>query len=332
MKRKRIPAAVSAALFGLTVMTVSIAYAQGGGFLPDQSVLYDDAATLARLVPAVLAISMLVGIFFGRRSTARRPEPVGETVVRHDVGGVMSHWVNTVGFVIGMITGAIALRWISRPDDMRLVWQLHFVGSGLVVFAVGSHIAENVIAGGFGLLPRSFKDVLHGLGETLEYAGIWGPDGAVFHLPLPKAIRQPLAETFESFGVNPPKRTGKYLSAEKVLSYTPWAIIVGVMLVTGSVKVFRYIMPIAPDLVAQMSKLHDIFTIVAIVMLGIHLSALFLVPRHWPLVVSMFTTRISTRYVEKYHSLWLNDLKTAAQQAEPAQSAQAKPAEGKARA
>jgi len=327
VKRTRIPAAVSAALFGLTVMTVSIAFAQGGGFLPEQSVLYDDAATLARLITAVLAISMLAGIFFGRRSTARKPEPVGDSVVRHDVGGVMSHWVNTVGFVLGMITGAVALRWISRPDDMRIVWQLHFVGSGLVVFAVGSHIAENVIAGGFGLCPRSFTDVLHGLGETLEYAGIWGPDGAVFHLPLPKAIREPLAETFESFAINPPKRAGKYLAAERVLSYTPWAIIIGVMLVTGSLKAFRYIMPIAPDWVAQASKLHDIFTIVAIVMLGIHLSALFLVPRHWPLVVSMFTTRISTKYVEKYHPLWLKDLQTQAQQAKPA-----KPAAGKAQA
>ena len=66
-----------------------------------------------------------------------------------------------------------------------------------------------------------------------------------------------------------------------------------------------------------MSTLHDQFTIVAIVMLGVHLAAVLLVPNHWPMLISMFTTRIPRAYVEKEFVNWANELKAG----EPAANA-----------
>ncbi|MBI5653756.1 MAG: hypothetical protein HZC40_25400 [Chloroflexi bacterium] len=75
---------------------------------------------------------------------------------------------------------------------------------------------------------------------------------------IPKAIRTTLAETFKAFGFKQPKNLGKYLPAEKVFSYTPWAIIVTVIIVTGLIKSFRYLYPIPPTFIAQVTTLHGV--------------------------------------------------------------------------
>jgi cytochrome b subunit of formate dehydrogenase len=262
----------------------------------------------------VAALGIGFGIWQGKTSM-RRPKsaPDSPSVTRHDFGTVVAHWLNGIGFIAGMLTGAIILRWLQRPDELRNIFVIHYVGSSLVIFAVASHLAQNAVTGGTGLIPRSFRDIREGLGELVEYTGIFGSRGAAFGLRLPKAIRQPIAEIFASFGIAPPRRMGKFLPAEKVFSYTPWAIIIGVMTLTGLVKVFRYLYPISPSFVAQMTVLHDLFTVVALVMLAIHLSALLLVPRNWPLLVSMFTTRISRKTVELLHPAWFKELQAAEQ-------------------
>jgi hypothetical protein len=183
------------------------------------------------------------------------------------------------------------------------------------------------------LIPRRLNDVTEALGELTEYAGLYGPDGAAFRLNLPKGIRNTFAETFRSFGIRPPKQLGKYLPAEKVLSYLPWAIIIGTMVITGLIKSFRYLYPIPPTFIATVSTLHDLSAYASVIMLVIHLCAVLLIPRHWPLVVSMFTTRIPRQFVEKYHPLWFKDLvaKEQGTTAAPAPAAKvAKPAQTKA--
>ena len=86
------------------------------------------------------------------------------------------------------------------------------------------------------------------------------------------------------------------------------------MVVTGLVKALRYLYPFPPTFVAQMSFLHDLFTGLAVIMLAIHLAAVTLAPRNWPLLISMFTTRVSRKHVEKWHPLWLQQLKATEMQ------------------
>jgi cytochrome b subunit of formate dehydrogenase len=263
----------------------------------------------------------------------RQPKssPNSPVVIRHDIGSVLAHWSNGIGMMTGMVTGAIVLRWVPRPDEMRLIFAIHYLGSALIVFAIAAHLTQNAITGGLGLIPRSLKDVGQALGNLVEYTGLFGPDGAVAGLNLPKGLRKPFAEIFVSFGIAPPRRMGKFLPAEKLFSYVPWLVIIAVMTITGLIKVFRYLYPLPPDFIAQVTAIHDLFTVVSIVMLGIHLAALFLAPSHWPLVGSMFTTRVKRSYVEKHHPAWLNELQAEEKQKLPAANAEltAKPSQAK---
>jgi cytochrome b subunit of formate dehydrogenase len=316
------------------VVAVSSVFAQGGvpGGFPPQSALYNDALLLARALPFVALIGIVVGIWLGKTSM-RQPKsaPDSPVVIRHDIGAVLAHWSNGVGMMIGMITGAIVLRWVARPDEMRLIFAIHYVGSGLIVFAIAAHLTQNAVTGGMGLIPRSLKDAGEALGNLVEYTGLFGPDGAVANINLPKGLRKPFAEILASFGIAPPKRQGKFLPAEKLFSYVPWLVIIAVMTVTGLIKAFRYLYPLSPDFIAQVSAIHDLFTVVSIVMLGIHLAALFLAPSHWPLVGSMFTTRVKRSYVERHHPEWLRQLQ--AEEKQPAAAASvdvnAKPSQAK---
>jgi hypothetical protein len=176
------------------------------------------------------------------------------------------------------------------------------------LFGVVAHLSQNGITGGLGLLPRSLKDFRDGLAEMVEYTGVFGPQRAVFGINLPKFIRETFGETFSAFGLRPSKKLGKFLPVEKVFSYTPWAIIITVIVVTGLIKSFRYLYPIPPPFVQQVTTLHDIFGYAAVAMLGIHLAAILLVPRNWPLLIAMLTTRISRKHVQDWHPLWYKEL------------------------
>lgn len=308
---KRIQMAIVAAAFGVFVITVGTVFAQGGvpvGF-PPQTNLYEDAVLLARILPVVAALGIGFGIWQAKASL-RQPKssPKSPYVIRHDVGTIVSHWVNGIGMIIGMITGLMILRWLPRPDALRALFAIHYVGAGMVLFGVVTHLAQNGITGGMGLLPRSFKDLRDGLAEMVEYTGIFGPQRAVFGIKLPKFIRETLGETFSAFGLRPTKKLGKFLPVEKVFSYTPWAIIITVIVITGLIKSFRYLYPIPPTFVQQITTLHDIFGYAAVAMLGIHLAAILLVPRNWPLLIAMLTTRISRKHVQDWHPLWYNEL------------------------
>lgn len=314
---KRILIATGAALFGILAVTLGTAFAQGGvpsGFPPETD-LFNDAVLLARIVPLVAALGIGFGVWQARRSL-RQPKsaPNSPTVIRHDFGTVVAHWTNAIGFITGIITGLIILRWLPRPDAMRGVFALHYVGASLAVFGIASHLTQNSVTGGMGLIPRSLQDLRNGVAEIGEYLGFFGPDGAVFGIKLPKFIRDTFGETLVIFGLKPTKKIGKFLPIEKVLSYTPWSIIIGVIVVTGLIKSFRYLYPIPPTFIASVSLLHDIFAYAAVVMLVIHLAAVLLVPRNWPLLVSMFTTRVSRRHVQLWHPVWFKEL-TAKEQA-----------------
>jgi cytochrome b subunit of formate dehydrogenase len=308
-------------VIGVWVVTLGTAYAQGvapGGF-PPQTDLYNDAVVLARVLPLVLVAGIGFGVWQARVSL-RQPKsaPNLPYVIRHDLGTVVSHWSNAIGFILGIVTGAIILRWLPRPDAVRGVFAIHYVAAGLVVFGIAGHLSQNAVTGGMRLIPRSLKDIRDGLGEIVEYTGVYGPSGAAFGIRLPKVMRETLGMTFTAFGLKPTKKIGKFLPVEKTFSYVPWAIIIAVIVITGLIKSFRYLYPIAPTFIEQVTFVHDLFAYLAVAMLVIHLAAILLVPSHWPLLISMFTTRISRRFVQQWHPVWFKELTAQEQPVAPA--------------
>jgi cytochrome b subunit of formate dehydrogenase len=106
-----------------------------------------------------------------------------------------------------------------------------------------------------------------------------------------------------------------------MLSYPPWFILMAVIVVTGIIKLLKYIYTIPGSIVTTATTIHDLATYAIGVMLIFHLLPLLLVPANWPLLLSMFKSTVPRAYVEERHPVWYKRLKVAQrQQPEPART------------
>ena len=273
-----------------------------------ESMLFNDALTFARLAPFIAAIGILVGIWQARNAArAGGDRIVGQSVVRHDRGTTVAHWVNATGSIVSLATGAIILGWVHWPAEIRVIFLLHFVGAALKLYAVPNHLTRHGVAGGFGLIPRSWAALRDTMTEMFEYAGVFGRGRAAFGIPWPKGFRQPIARYLRGLGLKKPEG-GKYLAAEQTLSYPVWGILTVVVVITGLIKTLRYVYPMPSAFIGATTMVHDLAAIGIAVMLVIHLAPLLLVPGNWPLLKSMFTTRVPVQYVKEHHPAWYQQL------------------------
>lgn len=295
-------------LIGWSV-AVSVVGAQSAtqGPLTPESALFQDALLLARAIPFLAALGIVMGILQAR-ATAKRGSPVvGQEVIRHDRGTTMAHWLNALGFFIGFGTGAVLLKWVAAPIDLRTTFALHYIGSGLIIYAVFNHLSQHIISGGYGLIPKRLSVIRDVVTETLEYAGVFGPERAVFRINWPKAIRQPIARYLRALGLKKPA-VDKYVANEQLLSYTVWAVLTILIVGTGLIKALRYVYEMPTPFIGTMTMIHDATAIAIGVMIIIHLLPLTLVPANWPMLKSMFTTKVSLKHVQEHHPLWYQRL------------------------
>ena len=276
---------------------------------PPQTALFNDALFLARVTPFLIALGIVVGIVQARAAARGDGEAVvGEQVRRHDTGTIIAHWMNAFGLILGLVTGAMILQWTERALEVRLVFVIHYFGAALTLFAIFNHLTRHGVSGGAGLIPKRFTVIRDLIGELLEYTGLFGPEGAALRIPWPKAIRQPIARYVRALLGYRPSEHHKYLATEQILSYPPWATLIGLITVTGLIKVLRYIYPMPSEFIASVTAIHDLTAIAIGVMLVIHLLPLLLVPANWPLLLSMFRTTVPRKYAESRHPLWYKTL------------------------
>jgi hypothetical protein len=289
--------------------------AQGPGRDPGsmpQSAVFGTSLSFARILPFIIALGILGGLYRGRsqrRQTA--DEPLRHGVLRHARADIGLHWLNALGFLIGLGTAAMLLRWLARSLSLQTIYVLHYVGAGLITYAVSSFATYALVGGHSGLLPTR-RDIPAALGELVSYLGIFGERGA-FGIRLPTAIARPIARLFVTFGIRKPKQVGKYLATEKALSLPVWAVLVGLILATGLVKTLRYAWPIPTGFVAAATWVHDISSVAIVVWLFVHVASTALVPRNWPLLKSMVTSRVSEEYVKQHHPVWYRELSAGGQ-------------------
>jgi cytochrome b subunit of formate dehydrogenase len=138
--------------------------------------------------------------------------------------------------------------------------------------------------------------------------GLFGPEGAAFRLPIPKGLRQPIARYVRGLLGYKPHDSGKYLATEKILSYPPWAILIGTIVVTGLIKLAKYVYPIPLTWVSTATIIHDLATLWIGIMLIIHMLPLLTVPANWPLLMSIFRSTVPRSYVERRHAQWYKQL------------------------
>jgi len=288
---------------------------------PPQTALFNDSLFLARAVPFLIALGIVVGIVQARAAARGGGDAIlGEQVRRHDTSTLIAHWMNAFGLIVGLVTGAMILRWTDRALEFRLVFILHYIGAALTLFAIFNHLTRHGVSGGAGLIPKRFGVIRELIGELLEYTGLFGPEGAALRIPWPKAIRQPIARYVRALLGYKPSEHGKYLATEQILSYPPWASLIGLIVVTGLIKVMRYIYPMPSAFIASVTAIHDLTAIAIGVMLIIHLLPLLLVPANWPLLLSMFRTTVTGKYAKERHPHWYRELQAKASPQTPAEA------------
>ncbi|HBY96801.1 MAG: hypothetical protein M5U01_33650 [Ardenticatenaceae bacterium] len=311
MTRRKGPAGAS--LFLATLLWVILAgsaAAQGPGQTPGalpQDALFRASLLLAQALPFIIALGIFAGLYRVRRESARDSAMAGENAVRrHGRADVGLHWLNAAGILIGLGTAAMLLRWVNRVLDTQLLYVLHYVGAALIVYALSNFMTHALVGGHMGLWPK-LREIPEALGELVSYLGIFHEPG-VFGIRLPRSIGLPIARLFVTFGIRKPKDVGKYLATEKVLSFPIWAILVGLIFISGLVKTLRYAWPIPTTLVGTATWVHDLTAIAVLIWLVAHIAPTTLVPRNWPLLKSMFTTRVSLDYVKAHHPAWYRQL------------------------
>ena len=278
---------------------------QGEGW-PPQTALYNDALFLSRAIPFIIVLAIGVGIHQARKTPGDHIQ--GDKVLRHDSGVIIAHWFNAVGLILGLVSGGIVLGWVDRPEEIRGIFIIHYLGAGLTLFAIFNHLTRHGVTGGTGLIPKKIGVIRDLIGELLGYLGLWGPDEAVLKIPWPKGIRQPIARYAKALLGYKESNEGKYLVTEKLLSYPPWAILIGIIVVTGLIKVLRYSYNIPKAVLVSSTALHDLAAVWIGVMLIIHLLPLSLVPANWPLLLSIFKSTVPLEYVKKRHPVWYREL------------------------
>lgn len=300
------PLLLGLALLGVVAVVISITVDEGardwpGGRLGG-STLYLLNVAFARLLPFIAGGAVALALLQRRRPSVE-PVDKGDSVRRHEVTEVVTHWLNAIGIGIALITAAWLLTWFGNPLSLEATYLLHFVGAGFTVAAVAHHLTYHLAGGGAGLIPSSPSDLKNALAESVSYTGVYRGLRGAFGIQLPLAVRRPLGRVLRALRIVPDP-SGKFLSTEKVLSYPVWGILIGVVLVTGVVKSVHYVYALPAGLRQTMTFLHDGATIFLVVFLAFHIGALVLVPRNWPLLKSMFTTRIARSYVERHLPAW----------------------------
>ena len=293
-------------LIGIGLIPMTIARDQSGyAWLANElggSSVYSLNVWFARSIPFIIALSVGFAVF-QRTRAARRNEIIGNQVRRHDTTTIVSHWVNGLAMIACVITAAWFVRWIQRPFDLETLYLLHFVAAALVLATSVHHLVHQMTLGGGGLKPEG-HDVKNAAAETVGYSGVFSKKRAALGIQLPMAIRRPAQKFFvRKLGLQPGEE-GKYLASEKVFSYAPWVLLIGVVVVTGVLKSVRYIIPM-PDMLLRVSTyLHDGTLVWILVLLFFHVAAIVAVPLNQPLFFSMLNGKISLDYVKQNLPKW----------------------------
>jgi cytochrome b subunit of formate dehydrogenase len=300
------------AVIGLIAVAPSVSRDQGdrdwyGGNIGG-SELYQLNVIFARVVP-FLAGAFIALALIQRRIFGAKEHHTAESLQRHGWTEVATHWLNAIGFIVCLITALFMLDWngIGNPWSLKTVYTIHFIGAGFVVAAVAHHVTYHLAGGGTGLLPRSKADVKNAVAESVSYTGVYRGMKGAFGIQMPQPVRRAVQPFLRKHNIAPDYE-GKYLATEKVVSYSGWAILVGIVVVTGFLKSLEYIYGLPGWLRQWSSLLHDATPLFIIVMLVLHVAALTLVPRNWGLLKSMFTTRVSRAYAKDHLPLWADEV------------------------
>jgi len=232
-----------------------------------------------------IPIAALLGVFTAAFKEHRKPKPQIKDgkVLRHDATMFLQHWSVAMGTVVLVATGILlgflfVPRFVQEPQTVGLVLNLHFVGVLILAFGICHYVVDLLLVGGAREL-----------------------------LPKPRDLKESITQYTSKLGIGQPPRPAKYFSTQKI-AYPIWGVLVLGISLTGLLKVAAYDWSLPSGLMSAMTLLHDVFALLMICMLVMHVVAGALMPWSWPLLVSMLTGYVSEEYARKNHPKWVKEM------------------------
>lgn len=263
----------------------------------------------SRILLLVAFLAVVLGIAAARLRSTRDTLTNG-VATRYSLYDRLVHWAIALGFILDFATAIWILRWVGLEptvDNRPTLYLLHYIGAGLITLGAVMFVTSSRVRGQDALFP-SWRDISPAFARLFGYLGVYGESG-VLGLRLPKSWQKPLQSTLADLGIRPAAREGKFLAVEKVFSFTPLAILALVVIVTGLLKSAHYFFTVPQPVMYWTTWLHDAAAWGTLVVVGLHLAAIFLVPRNWGGIRSMIVGSIPFRAVEHEFPAWADELR-----------------------
>ena len=272
-------ALAATALTGLGVMNI-VANA-GNGAQPWSNELGDNFIVV-RALPLVLGLGVVYGLVGGwlypTRPAARRADGA---IRRFSPATIALHALITVGFLLALPTGLWqylgGILDVPGPLPVYLYYRIHYIGASVIFVSVAAFLTYWWMTG-----DRSLIIPLGDLGRHLR--------GFLQELPRPLGTR--LARWLRLDLDQPAGASGPFSFYEKVFAFPTWGFAIGLISVTGLVKLLRYVVPIPGVIVFVDSTLHVAAMVLLVILTLDHLRYTF---ARWPLVVAITTGWLPAR-------------------------------------
>ena len=280
----------------LVLIGIGIAVAAGMTILAQQSSGVQpwgnelaDNIIFARAIPFILGFGIAAGMLGA--ATARHAQATRDGHVRRfSRATVIGHWIITLGFLIALPTGVWqylgGILDVNAPFDLYLSYRIHYVGAGIILFAIAYFLAYWWQTGHHTLwVPR----------------GQWRQHLRGFANELPPTLGQRVIRTLRLESATTPAGGGQFTYYETGFSFPTWTIALGLITITGLIKALRYLMPVPGPVLWGASTLHVVAMTLLLLKVLDHLRYVF---ARWPLVVAMTTTWVSDQYARTHFPGW----------------------------
>lgn len=212
-----------------------------------------------------------------------------DKIYRNPLPNRVVHWGVAISIIMLIITGLGQMPLYSRYlivqpfgtkwlTSYEITLWVHYIFAAILLFFITYHIVFHVIRKEYALLPK--KGDIRG-----SYL----------------VIKAMLLKRKE-----PP--SDKYLPEQR-LTYAYFAFSIGLVVVTGIIKVIKNAIGIQPSngVLLWGAQLHNLATLLIIIGIIVHLAA-FIIKENRQLLPGMFSGYVDKKYVKERHSLWYQQL------------------------
>jgi len=246
---------------------------------------YTSESVFFDAVPWVIIAAIVLGLVLGavRAILRKKLEIIGAEVERHDSSSFLEHWGTAIG-IFTLIASGILLGFLFIPGFVKTATDaipplnMHFIGLVIALFGGCYFLADYVLARDYDKLIPNIPDIIGGTVAKYLLRRKWTAED-------------------------------KYLSSQKS-AFLAFAALGACVLITGAIKVAAHIWHMQATAYAVTTYIHDICSLLFILLLIVHVLLVVVLKAHWSSLVSWLTGKAKKDYVKDEHPVWHEELET----------------------